>query len=163
MHEDLRKHITSRLSAMTGSWIGKNSGYEPALCEVVGFLCQRGRYHDATWCDYTLELKKGKTGVWLNLVRYSEELIEFGPEGRANNLTLVFVTDSKANTIAAVIGVTTAAIIKRVNLDTPSAQFLVNLSSRVPRQLNAQANLTVKDLREIATFEVGMLDDLLLE
>jgi len=163
MYDDLQKHVTARLGELRGEWVGRNSGYEDGLCNVLGFEREHKetRHWDAKWGPYTIELKKGKTGAWFDLVRYSEVLIERPDLNTPRNVILVFITDASAKSISGVIGVSAPALIERLGIGNDDAKFLVQLNTKVPYEFNAQAKLKVSDLRAISSFNVGMLDDLL--
>ena len=163
MYDDLRKHITDHFNKLRGDWVGKDSGYEVGLCNVLGFEREHEetRHWDAKWGSYTIEFKKGKSGALFDLVRYSEVLLDRPDLNTPRNVVLVFITDDNAKSIKGVIGVSVPLLIERFGLGNDDARFLVQLNAKMPRQLNAQANLTINDLRGISSFNVGMLDDLL--
>jgi hypothetical protein len=99
--------------------------------------------------------------VWFNLVRYSEVLLDRPDLNTPRNIILVFIAGDNAERIKGVIGVSVPVLIEHFGLGNDDARFLVQLNAKMPHQLNAQANLTINDLRGISSFNVNMLDDLL--
>ena len=160
MYDDLKEQIRSRIEKCSGEWVGQKNGYEGALCAALGIELQETRYQDGTWQAYSIELKKG-TSIWLDLVRYSEILLEKPDLNSRKSIGLFCVPDNKKGIITDVIGVSTPSLLRKLALSDAQARALLELRDHVPRQLNAQASLTVKDVRGIADFSVGFLDSLL--
>jgi hypothetical protein len=115
--------------------------------------CRKSRYWDAEWEGLFLEFEKGRN-IRLDLVKYSEALLKLDADARASMLTAFFVPTKRRDRIEEVIVVDTDALIKKLDLTEETARNLVALSKRHPRQLNAQASLTLKDVREISCWTV---------
>ena len=96
-----------------------------------------------------LEFKKGKS-IWLDLVRYSEILLRVTTEASRPTITLFFVPGPYRYEIEEIVVVETNHLIEKLKLNEEIASSLVALNKHVPRQLNAQASLTLADIREIA-------------
>ena len=152
--ESLHQHLSSIRPQLGGFWISKNSGYEQALCEQAGFLCQKSRYWDAKFQDYFLELKKG-TSIWIDLVRYAEIILSKNAEAGRETVTIFCVPNLDKTTIQKLVVVPTHRLIGTMNLTKDRAQFLLELGEGLPRSLNAQASLTLKDVSSLASFIIG--------
>lgn len=149
----LQKYLQHQLPDLNGIWVSKPSSYETELCNVLGVIENKGRYWDAKWNDYLLEFKKGKS-IWLDLVRYSEVLLQENENACLEVFSLFFIPDRERIKIEEIVCVETYAIIEKINLTSDYAKILIELNSHVPRQFNAQASLTVNDLRQIQLFSV---------
>ena len=69
-------------------------------------------------------------------------------------MTLFFIPDREREAIVEIQALTTEAIIALLGLHKSDAHDLTALKDRVPRSLNAQASLTVKDIRSACIFRV---------
>ncbi|MCL5769516.1 hypothetical protein [Acinetobacter sp. ANC5681] len=160
MYLDLRAHIDSVVGNLEGSWVAKKSSYESDACKGLGFKCEMGRYADASWNNYSIELKKG-TSIWIDIVRYSEILLDHPHLNVDTSVTLFLVPDKDKSHISDVVCVPTSRLISKLNLDKEAAKVIVSLKEMMPRQLNAQASLTVKDVKEMSVFSSDMISSLL--
>ncbi|MEE8186206.1 MAG: hypothetical protein V3T99_00915 [Nitrososphaerales archaeon] len=111
------------------------------------------------WNPYLIELKKG-TSIWLDLVRYSELLVvKMGTNFNWDKIVTLFcVPDREKKIISEIIAVSLSNLQNKLNVSESQAEFLLELRHHAPRQLNAQASLTVSDVRSIADFSVGFPD-----
>lgn len=153
MQPDLRTFLVERLPHLEGEWVAKRSSYEPGLCDALGVRLTRGRYCDAEWCGYWLEFKKG-TSIWLDLVRYSEMLLGENEEAKMKTHCLFLVPDTARTRIREIMCVESSRIIEFLHLTPEWGRSLLALQRLVPRQLNAQASLTLSDVRRIRLFSV---------
>ncbi len=153
MYEDMREHIRQNIKQCQGSWVGEKNGYESELCSALRIDLNQTRYQDATWNGYSLELKKG-TRIWIDLVRYAEILIEKQELNSPKSLCLFCVPNNQKRVIAEIIGVSNPKLLEKFALSDQQAKALLELRDHVPRQLNAQASLTVLDVRSIADFSI---------
>jgi len=148
----LKEHI----ALLSGSFVSKNSGYDGDICELIdGFEETTTRYWDCFWRDEFLhiEFKKGRS-VWLDLVRYSEIILGSSDESNIKTFTLFFIPDNRRSKIVEIIGLETSKLIEKNNLDKKDAIQLLDLNKTVPRSFNAQASLTLSDIRNISDFIV---------
>jgi len=141
MNNSIEQHLKDHKKDLNGEWVGKNSGYDGAICEVLGMTPRKSRYWDAEWQGMLLEFKKGKS-IWLDLVRYSEILLRVTTEASKPTITLFFVPDPYRYEIEEIVVVETNHLIEKLKLNEEIAGSLVALNKHVPRQLNAQASLT---------------------
>ena len=160
MYEDLKEHIRQNIDRCRGDWVEKKNGYEAGLCSALGIDLDQTRYQDATWNGYSLELKKG-TSIWIDLVRYCELLVEKQELNSTKSVCLFCVPDKAKGIITDIIGISTPRLLETFALSEQQAKALLELRDHVPRQLNAQASLTVSDVRSIEDFSVGFLESLL--
>ena len=150
---DLKQHLQAHLSRLEGDWVQSNSGYENDICRVLGMQPEKGRHWDAAWKGHCIEFKKGRS-IWLDLVRYSEALLKVNDDARRETICLFFVPNKERSRIEEVICVKSNALIEAVGLTQPQAKSLLQIMEAVPRSLNAQASLTVKDVKRIKAFSV---------
>ncbi len=153
MYENLNARISERFPFLNGDWVSRNSGYEYGLSEALLMTPAQCRYWDATWDEYRLEFKKGRS-IWLDLVRYSEVLLRCNESACHDVLSLFFIPDKDRLQIVEVICVETNCITEKLQISEADSKVLLELNRRMPRSLNAQASLTVADLREISCFIV---------
>lgn len=149
----LERHLRDRISELDGYWVAKNSQYEWGLARALAMDARPGRYWDALWGEERVEFKKGRS-VWLDLVRYSEQLAGISEEARVPVLTLFFLPDNGKTVIDEIIAVSTTALVTELGLTSEIAHQLITLRESVPRSLNVQASLTPRDLRRISEFVV---------
>lgn len=153
MYEDLREHLSDHIYPMVGRWLEKNSSYEDELCEILQMDIDKGRHWDAKWRDYFIEIKKGRS-IWLDLVRYSELILNDGPSIDSRLVTLFLIPNKEKTNVTEIICTSTQAIVNKLNLNQFIAKQIVEISNIVPRQLNAQASLTVNDIKSICEFSL---------
>ncbi len=151
--ENLRVRLRTIFPKLQGPWLRKRSGYEKSFANCMGAKVVKSRYWDCEWKGHRLELKKGKHGVWLDAVRYSEMLLAQS-EGARKKVDMVFIRYEgiQANEL---LVVDSDEVISKLGLKKADARVLRRISRSVPHSLNAQVNLTTADLREIATFSVS--------
>lgn len=152
----LKELLKTHISLLNGNFVSKNSGYDGDICKIInGFNEATTRYWDCFWKDESLyiEFKKGRS-VWLDLVRYSEIILETNNESSIETFTLFFIPNNSRSKIVEIIGLKTIKLIEKINLDKKDAIQLLDLNKTVPRSFNAQASLTIKDIRDIADFIV---------
>lgn len=153
MLNQLKEHLVQNKSKLIGEWIKNNSSYDGYICEILDMKEDTVRYWDAIWNNQYIEFKKGNS-IWLDLVRYSEILLKSNNDSSEETTTLFFIPNKSKDVIEEIICVTTKDLINFINLDEDGAKQLITLNEKVPRSLNAQASLTKKDIRTIATFIV---------
>jgi hypothetical protein len=153
MYDQLKKHLEAHKGRLRGDWIGKRSSYDIYICAILEMKGIESRYWDGEWNGLLLEFKKGRS-IWVDLVRYSEILLGSAPKEAIETLTLFFIPAGSKDRIEEIIAVETKALIEKFALTADSARALVQLNKQVPRQLNAQASLTVKDIRGVAIWEL---------
>jgi hypothetical protein len=153
MLNQLEQHLIENKNKLMGEWIKNNSSYDGYICDILNMTEDTVRYWDAIWNNQYIEFKKGNS-IWLDLVRYSEILLKTNIESSKETITLFFIPNKSKDVIEEIICVITKDLINLINLNEDSAKQLIELNEKVPRSLNAQASLTKKDIRTIATFIV---------
>lgn len=136
---------------MVWDFLRNNSNYDWALCDILWMQEDTWRYWDAQWNGYKIEFKKW-TSIWLDLIRYSEIVLWTTDNANIETITLFFIPDKDKLKIQEVLWIRTTLLIERLWLDIEMAKILLEIHNTVPRSLNAQASLTVKDVRIIADF-----------
>ncbi len=147
---DLKEHLDRSFLSLRGEWVSGKQKYEAHFASAIGATIQRSRYWDCVWQEIYLELKMGN--IWLDLIRYSECLLKKTPESQIQVITLFM--KYRAECVTDIYGVTTDKIIKVLNLNFEMAESLLKINEQVPRSLNAQANLTERDVQHIAEFHI---------
>lgn len=135
---------------MTGEWVSKNSHYEKGLCNSlkINYL-PPSRYWDIDWNQFLLEIKKGKS-IWLDMIRYSEQVLKKDDNANKDTITLFLVPEKKIF-IKQIIVVKTSDIINKLNISEVDAKTYIALSNKLPRQGNFQAKLTLNDIKAMPT------------
>jgi hypothetical protein len=154
--EKLKFLLEQHKSALSGEFIKKNSSYEADICTIIApFKVAHGknRYFDCTWEEegVKIEFKKGGN-YWINIIRYCETLLGVNAAAQAETYSLFFIPDEKRKKIIRILGVESSKIKNRINVSVEDAQQLLALKKKLPRNLNAQMNLTPKDVRNMADF-----------
>ena len=151
--KQLEQHLKKHKEKLIGEWIKNNSSYDGYICDILDMEEDTVRYWDAIWNNQQIEFKKGNS-IWLDLVRYSEILLQVNVNSSKETLTLFFIPNKLRDKIEEIICVRTKNLIEYIKLDKVKAEQLISLNEKVPRSLNAQASLTKKDIRKIAIFIV---------
>jgi hypothetical protein len=129
--------------------VGRNSSYDAGACRALGLKLAVGRYWDAVLDGAAIELKKGKS-IWIDLVRVAEQVTGSSEEARRETVTLFLIPDSERRQLEAAHLVPTGRLIDHLRVTPERAEVLLELKRSVPRSLNAQASLTVGDVRDLA-------------
>jgi hypothetical protein len=148
--QDLKEHLQKSLPLLQGHWVSGKKKHEPFFASTIGAKLHEGRYWDCIWQEIHLELKMGN--IWLDLVRYSEYLLKKTPESHINVITLFM--RYRQQKITDIYAVNTERLLDVLNLSTQTAEDLPRIKNEVPRSLNAQASLTVRDIYNVAEFHV---------
>lgn len=151
----LKNKLEADLKLLNGDWIKKNSGYDHYISNILNFIDNKGRYWDAIYDDYYIEYKKGNS-IWLDLVRYSETILNANEDAKKETVTLFFIPDKLKIKIQEILCVKTSIIIDYLKLDIDVAKDIVDIKEKMPRSLNAQASLTVNDIRQICDFRISL-------
>jgi hypothetical protein len=149
----LQNLLTTYKSYLVWDFLFKKDNYDMDICKVLGMEKDTCRYWDALWGDYYIEFKKWKS-IWLDLVRYSEIIVWHVPDAQRDTVTLFFIPDKERTQIDVIYGIKTSRLIDALGLTADMAHTLINLNISMPRSLNAQASLTVSDIRKIADFSI---------
>lgn len=149
----LEVHLRDVLPQLSGPWVMGRGRYEAPFAQIIGATLAPHRYWDCIWNDLYLELKLGN--IWLDLVRYSEKLLQVNDGARRPVITL-FLQYREAR-ITEIYAVEDQQLLKALQLTKESAQDLLRIHREVPRSLNAQASLAPADVEAIATFTIGVV------
>ena len=150
---EFRDYLSGKMQHLEGSWVAKRSAYELDICEALS-LSNSGnvRYWNTDWNSVLVKFKKGRN-YWFDLVRFGE-LVVNRTDLIPKILTVFFIPDVKVTKISEVVAVSTDKLIDVLSLNERNSAQLIELNSSVPRSLNAQASLTLKDLKELSEFIV---------
>lgn len=151
MYTELQKLLLSKKSNLFWNFVKQNSGYDNELATILWMTLDTWRYWDAIWNGQKIEFKKWKS-IWLDLIRYSEIFLGITPQSSEDTITLFFIPDNSREKITQIIWIKTQKIIQKLKLDSNISESLLEMNRRMPRSLNAQASLTVKDIKDFADF-----------
>ncbi len=166
MHlENLKTHLSSCASNFTGkTWIDGRTKYDLEFAKAIKGEVEtdkvKSRYWDCKWSDYFIELKLGKVGAWFNLVRYSEIFLNEHPI-KDEVVTLCikydYDKDQKLGNIITIYFLETSKLIKKLGLNKQKSKQLLKIKEKCPRDFNAQASLTYRDISKIATTYLNVI------
>lgn len=153
---ELKKYLEDNINNLVGDFVKKNNAYDKFICQILDKLTtDTERYWDShgQFNGETLyiEFKKGNS-IWLDLVRYSEIKLAKNEEAKKETITLFFIPNHTKTEIEQIIGLKTSRLIDKLRFSDEQADKLLQLKEIVPRSLNAQASLTVNDIKEISDF-----------
>lgn len=151
MYSELKNLLIAKKSNLFWHFVKQNSWYDAELAAILWMSADTCRYWDAIWNEQKIEFKKWRS-IWLDLIRYSEILLKISPESSEDTITIFFIPDTSREKIVQIIWVKTEKIIQKLKLDLNISKSLIEMQQRMPRSLNAQASLTVKDVRDFADF-----------
>ena len=149
--EELIKILKENKRFLYWDFVKNNSSYDWDICKILWIYEDTGRYWDAQFKWLKIEFKKWKS-IWLDLIRYSEIYLWINKDSKEKTITLFFIPDRNREKIIEIIWVSTDNIIKNLWLNEEKSLILLKLNNEMPRSLNAQASLTIKDIRSFADF-----------
>ena len=153
MYERLREHLHTRKADLKGYWILDYSPYKKNVCSILKMRHRKSGYWDAEWEGLFLEFEKGRN-IRLDLLRYSEALLKLDPDKSVSTLTAFFVPTQRRERIEEIIVVDTRRLLRKLDLTEDFAKGLIALNKRTAGKLNAEASLTLKDVKEISLWTV---------
>ncbi len=151
--EKLKQVLKNKKKELYWDFIKNNSSYDWDICIILWIEEDTGRYWDAQFNWLKVEFKKWKS-IWLDLIRYSEIYLWINENAKEKTLTLFFIPNKERTQIVEIIWINTNKIIEKLWLDNEKANILIKLNKEMPRSLNAQASLTVKDIKKFADFVI---------
>ena len=80
--------------------------------------------------------------------------MKLDPDTSVSTLTAFFIPTQRRERIEEIIVVDTRRLLKKLDLTKDIAKGLIALNKRTPGKLNAQASLSVKDVKEISLWTV---------
>ena len=136
---------------MKGDFVVKDSHYEKELCDITQWDCFDSRYYDAYDGKTFIEIKKGQTQMWFNMIRYAEIFVKIGTQ---NTITLFVKYNKKKKRVDEIYIIDTKRILNHLNMTPTKAACCIILNKDSKRSLHMQASATLKDMREMSTFIV---------
>jgi len=152
----LNTHLVSIINTLNGEWISKNSSYEKGACLQLGFTCNTKRYWDCRFNDTYIEIKKGRS-IWLDEVRYCEVLMSDtidNDECKKKTITIFIIPTKNKKRIEKIYIINTTKLIQFMKITPEWSKSLLLKHKETTRSLNCQQSMTIKDLRNIADYEV---------
>jgi len=153
MYERLKEHLHTFKADLKGYWILDYSPYKENLCRILKMRSRKSGYWDAEWEGLFLEFEKGRS-IQLDLLRYSKALLKLEPDSTVSALTAFFIPTQRRQRIEEIIVVDTRRLLRKLDLNEGIAKGLIALNRRISGKLNAQANLTPKDIKKISLWTV---------
>ena len=147
----IRKRLKECIKDMKGDFVIKDSHYEEELCGITKWDCFDSRYYDAYDGKSYIEIKKGQTQMWFNMIRYAEIFIKIGTQ---NTITLFVKYSKKKKRVDEIFIMDTKEIQNHLNMTPTKAACCILLNKNSKRSLHMQAAATAKDMRDMATFVV---------
>ena len=149
--QQIRRQLEETIHEMTGEYVIKCSHYEKELCNVLNWKCVDDRYYDAYNGESYIEIKKGQSSMWFNMVRYAEIQTKIG---RQDTITLFVRYNKKKKRVTEIYIIDTKKILTFLNMVPTKAACCIILSKDSKRNLDMQAGATAKDLKTMANFVV---------
>ena len=149
--DNIKKELQKVIHKMVGEYVIKSSHYEKELCSLLSWKCVDDRYYDAYNGESYIELKKGQSSMWFNMVRYAEIQTKIGRQG---TVTLFVKYNKKKKRVTEIYIIDTKRILSFLNMVPTKAACCIILSKDCKRNLDMQAGATAKDLKEMANFVV---------
>ena len=151
--DELKTHIESIVGELDGEWIAKNSGYEKEACQQLRFKCDTKRYWDCIYNQSYIEIKKGKS-IWLDEVRYCEILMSDDNDHKKNTITIFIIPTKNKRRIEKIYIIDTKKLIEFMKITLEWGAILLKRKKQTTRSLNCQQSMTLKDLKNIADYEI---------
>lgn len=149
--QTIKDQLQKTIDTMEGPWIVRKNSYEKEFCKHLNWLCKEGRYADAMSGDTLIELKKGQSCMWFDMVRYAEIFKGIGPQ---NTVTLFIRYDKRYIHVRDIYVIDTKKILEFMKMDDHIASFCIKTKAHLPRGLNMQACATHRDMRNMASYIV---------
>ena len=153
----LEEHIGDMTGSTSDSWIVKSSGYENELCGLLGWEVKKGRYYDAiSRCRKNVEIKKGKSQMHFDEVRYSELFLN---PNLPETVTIFLHYEKRKNgssQVKRIFIIETDNIVKRLQIDSKWANACIERYKFLDeKRLNIQQSLSIKDLEQISNYIIA--------
>ena len=140
------------IGSMQGDWVVPKNAYEKRFCELLGWRCVNHRYYDAavgeTLC---VEIKKGQSQMWFDMVRYAEI---FSGVGTQNTVTVFFKWNKRAKRVDRVLVMDTERLMQRLGINACVAQCILLANELLPGRVNHQQGLSHLQMESIAAHVV---------
>lgn len=146
--QPLINDIQLNIDKMVGDYVIKMNSYEKDFCTLMNWECVNSRYYDCVTGNNYIELKKGKSMMWFDMVRYSEIFLG---KGTQNTITLFIQYDKTKKRVNEIYIIPTVNIIKFLKIDKDTAEFAIKTYNNQTRGLNMQASMSKNDMKSIAT------------
>jgi len=149
--QQIRKRLEQCIHLMEGDFVVKESHYEKELCDIVQWECFDSRYYDAYDGKTYIEIKKGQSMMWFNMIRYAEIFVKIGTQ---NTITLFVKYNKKKKRVDEIFIMDTKRILNHLNMTPTKAACCIILNKDSKRSLHMQAGATANDMREMSSMIV---------
>lgn len=149
--EQVAALLEQHIDKLKGDWVNKSSKYEQSFCDIFGWKCVDGRYYDAIMNDNILiEIKKGKSNMFFDLVRYGEIAHGMGPKG---TITIhIQYLDGEVNQILVMDTDKLMTYMSPTTLEEWS--YAMKLSKNAHRRICTQEEFKLNDMSDIADYHI---------
>lgn len=148
--DTLSFHMEESITALRGDFVLKRNSYEQDVVSHFkgNWSVVNSRYFDCVYNNTVLvELKKGQSSMWFDMVRYAE--IALG-QGINNTWTMFLLYDKTRKIVKEIYIFPTSALMDKLNMTHDLARMCVEINRNAPRGCNIQFALSKKDMRDIA-------------
>ena len=148
--DTLSFYMEESITALCGDFVLKRNSYEQDVVSRFrgNWSVVNSRYFDCVYNNTVfVELKKGQSAMWFDMVRYAE--IELG-QGVKNTWTMFLLYDKTRKNIKEIYIFPTSALMDKLNMTHELARMCVEMNKNAPRGCNIQFALSKKDMRDIA-------------
>ena len=122
--DSIRRELANCIHEMTGEYVIKPSHYEKELCDLLNWKCVDDRYYDAFNGESYIEIKKGQSSMWFNMVRYAEIQTKIGRQG---TITLFVKYNKKKKRVTEIYIIDTKKILSFLNMVYIKANYIKKL------------------------------------
>ncbi len=147
----VKRALEANIHRLEGSFVCASTNYEPDMCRILNWECIDNRYYDASDGECFIEIKKGQSGMWFNMIRYAEIYVNIGQQG---TITIFARYSKKQQRVLEVFIIDTKEILNFLHMVPTKAACCILLNKDSKRNLHMQAGATVKDMREMASYVV---------
>ena len=148
--DTLSFHMEESIAALCGDFVLKRNSYEEDVVSRFNgnWSVVNSRYYDCVYNNAVfVELKKGQSSMWFDMVRYAE--IALG-HGLKNTWTMFLLYDKTHKNVKEIYIFPTSALMDTLHMTPELALMCVKMNKNAPRGCNIQFNLSKKDMRDIA-------------
>ena len=149
---DMLSTLAGGIAKLQGEFVVPKNNYEGPFCEALGWSVATTRYYDATFDGCLIEMKKGQSGMFFDMVRYSEIYLGEGAQG---TWTVFFRYNKPQKKVTEVYVIDTRRILSFLRLDRKKAETCIRLRKDQARGLVMQASMTRKDMARMADYVIS--------
>lgn len=148
--KDISLICNEKIVNMEGNWIVPKNNYEKDFCTLLGWECISNRYYDATINNNVyIEIKKGISGMWLDMIGYSEILLGIGKQ---DTITVFLNWNKKLKRINRIFIINTKILIDALGLTKDIAKSILHMKKLFPGRINHLQCITINRIKDISKY-----------